>query len=396
MGLDSEEEGHFFGVTASGSRVADTMREARGSEHSDPGPYKVELPEGVTTADWGLERVRVQNPSIRSYLGCIRLLEEVLDSDYAILHCSPERLQKIWRQVGQVCRLMTSELLPTLHKDSVIPSLGDARRHAEASFRLQAETALTAIQRYDEAPRPEELPEVRKLLCVSMGHIYAFLRDTFGEIVAHDPRSRHDADYFLSKRFAQDIEESEWLYSSVYHLDQLLNGLEKACSAELESFLPRMRKERMMPPEAAWEQTGKVLDVLLEDLTPKLQEVLSLRGIRVNDMESVEAHASDISICCRSLVEVYAIGREVIEQLKSPSGPTIDEREQKVKDLIICHRVISGRMMELLTKLHSSLRDLAAHIADSKAGIEKRRALMLAKDLVEFRPGTHRPIRRNR
>jgi hypothetical protein len=372
------------------------MREARGSQDIRPGPYKVELPEGVTTADWGLERVRVQNPSIRSYLGCIRLLEEVLDSDYAILHCSPERLQKIWRQVGQVCRLMSSELLPTLQKDSVIPSLGDARRHAEASFRALAETALSGIERYDEAPRPEELPEVRKLLCVSMGRIYAFLRDTFGEIVANDPRSRHDADYFLSKRFAQDIEESEWLYSSVYQLDELLNGLEKACAAELETFLPKMRKERMIPPEAAWEQTRKLLDVLLGDLIPKLQEVLSLRGIRVNDMESVESHASNISTFCRSLVEVYAVGREVIEQVKTPSGPTVDEREQKVEDLMICHRVVSGRMTELLTKLHASLRDLGTHIADSKTGIEKRRALMLAKDLVEFRPATHTPIRGSR
>ena len=91
---------------------------------------------------------------------------------------------------------------------------------------------LTAIERYDPSLRADQLPEVRKLLCVSIGKIYAFLRDTFGEIVASDPRSRHDADYFLSRRFAQDIEESEWLYSSVYELHDLLDGLEKACSAE--------------------------------------------------------------------------------------------------------------------------------------------------------------------
>jgi hypothetical protein len=126
---------------------------------------------------------------------------------------------------------------------------------------------------------------------------------------------------------------------------------------------------------------------------PKLKEVLSLRGIRVNDMESLETHASDISTDSRSLMEVYAVGRQVIEQLKGVGGPTLSEREQRVKDLITCHRVVSGRLMELLTRLHSSLRDLAKHIADSKAGIENRRALMLAKDLVEFRPRTDRPVR---
>ena len=76
-----------------------TRRKAKEKRQEPVVRYEVELPEGVTAADWGLERVRVQNPSIRSYLGCIRLLEEVLDSNYAILHCSPERLLKIWRQV---------------------------------------------------------------------------------------------------------------------------------------------------------------------------------------------------------------------------------------------------------------------------------------------------------
>ena len=373
--------------------MSDTRRKARAGRQGEVAQHAVELPAGVTAADWGLERVRVQNPSIRSYLGCIRLLEEVLDSNYAILHCSPERLLKIWRQVEQVCQLMRSELLPTLKEPSIIPSLDDARRHAADSFRALAETVLTAMERYDHSLRADQLPEVRKLLCVSIGKIHAFLRDTFGEIVANDPRSRHDADYFLSRRFAQDIEESEWLYSSVYELNELLDGLVQACSAEFSELLPRMRRERMVPPEPDWEQTRKLLDSLLGDLTPKLKEVLSLRGIRIDDMESLEAHASSLSTDCRSLLEVYAVGREAIEQLKGVGGPTLNEREQRVKDLISCHRVLSGRLVKLLTRLHTSLRDLAKHIAASKAGIEKRRALMLAKDLVEFRPKTDRPVR---
>jgi hypothetical protein len=123
------------------------MRKARGSHRGQVARYEAELPEGVTAADWGLERVRVQNPSIRSYLGCIRLLEEVLDSNYAILHCSPDRLLKIWGQVEQVCQLMRSELLPTLQEPSVIPSLDDARRHAEASFQATALSAPTSFPR---------------------------------------------------------------------------------------------------------------------------------------------------------------------------------------------------------------------------------------------------------
>jgi hypothetical protein len=373
--------------------VAHTTRKAKESDRRRGGKYEVELPEGVSTADWGLERVRVQNPCIRSYLGCIRLLEEVLDSNYAILHCSPDRLLTIWRQVEQVCQLMRSDLLPVLEQPSIIPSLEDARRHAEAAFRALAETVLAEMERYGDSLRADQLPEVRKLLCVSIGKIYAFLRDTFGEIVANDPRSRHDADYFLSRRFAQDIQESEWLYSSVYELDELLDGLEQAYSGELAALLPRMLEERVIPSEPEWDQTRKLLDTLLGELMPKLKEVLSLRGIRLNDMESLEAHASKISIDCRSLMEVYAVGREVIEQLKGVGAPALDDREQRVKDLICCHRVVSGRLVELLTTLQASLRDLAKHIAEAKAGIEKRRALMLAKDPAEFRPKADKPVR---
>ena len=38
----------------------------------------VELPEGVSLAEWALEKVRWQNPRIRCLLGCIRLLDDVL------------------------------------------------------------------------------------------------------------------------------------------------------------------------------------------------------------------------------------------------------------------------------------------------------------------------------
>ncbi|MFQ5791987.1 MAG: hypothetical protein ACE5JI_16055, partial [Acidobacteriota bacterium] len=118
------------------------MEEANARQYIQIGKYRVELPPGVTVADWALERVKVQNPRIRSYLGCIRMLEEVLDSNYAILHCSPERLLKIWRQVQQVCQLIRSELSPTLKEPSVFPSLDAARRNAEASFKTLAKTVI--------------------------------------------------------------------------------------------------------------------------------------------------------------------------------------------------------------------------------------------------------------
>jgi hypothetical protein len=337
--------------------------------------------------------VRVQNPSIRCYLGCIRLLEEVLDGNYAILHCSAERLRKIWRQVEQVGRLLRSELLPTIEAPSVIPGLGEARRHAAAALRELADSALTPIEQYGHSLPAQQLPEARRLLCVSMGKIHAFLRDTFGEIVSNDPRSRHDADYFLSRRFAQDIEESEWLYSSIFELDDLARGLEKACSAELAALLPRMRRERTTPSQPEWERAQTIVDSLVVDLLPKVKDILGLRGVRVDDVESLEAQASAISADCRSLVEARLLGHE---QLEAAGGATLEDWEQSAKDLITCQRVVSGRMIELLTRLHRSVRDLVKQVAAAKGGIERRRALMLAKDQPELGPGASRGARRIR
>jgi hypothetical protein len=51
-------------------------------------------------------------------------------------------------------------------------------------------------------------------------------------------------------------------------------------------------------------------------------------------------------------------------------------------------------MIDLLWRLRASLGDLSTLVASAKTGIEGRRALMLAKDLVEFRPPTEKPIGR--
>ena len=196
---------------------------------------ELELPRHVTREMWALERRTGQNPRIRAYLGCTRMIEEVLDSNYALLNCSPERLRKIWSHVRETCATMRTELAPTLVVRSAIPELELAREHAEEAFRELSDGLLREIDSYPERFSQEQLPAVRDLLCRGIGRIYAFLRDSFGELMAADPRSRHGADYFLSKRFAQDIEASEWLYSSVYELCDYLDGLEKVSVRALEA-----------------------------------------------------------------------------------------------------------------------------------------------------------------
>jgi len=118
------------------------------------GNQQVPLPEGVTALDWALERVNYQNPRIRSYLGCIRLIEGVLESNYALLHCSPERLLDIWGKVRQVATLIRTQLAPLLEAPSPIPRLEEARQSAGMALTLLGSHVLRGLERFpDECPR---------------------------------------------------------------------------------------------------------------------------------------------------------------------------------------------------------------------------------------------------
>ncbi len=108
--------------------------EAKEKQYIQIGKTRVELPPGITLADWALEKKRSQNPRIRSYLGCIRIIEEVLESNYAILNCSLVRFHQIWRKVRVVSRLIRTELAPTLKESSHFPELDAALNNANAAF----------------------------------------------------------------------------------------------------------------------------------------------------------------------------------------------------------------------------------------------------------------------
>ena len=104
------------------------------------GEQQVSLPKGVTLPQWTLEKYRWQNPRIRSLMGCVKLLESVLESNYAILHCSPVRLHEIWRQVLQVAELIQTELAALFTYPSVIPPLEEARQFTASARRTGSQS----------------------------------------------------------------------------------------------------------------------------------------------------------------------------------------------------------------------------------------------------------------
>jgi hypothetical protein len=214
-----------------------------------------------------------------------------------------------------------------------------------------------------------------------------------GEILAGDPRGQHDSDYYLSKRFAQDIEESEWLYSSVYELRECVDDLQKLCSGEFKEIMVGMKTDQMITHQAAWQRTKTVVDLLLADLTPKLRGILAHRSIRLTEIQRMDRFAFEIPCQCKALIEVYETGREVIAGIKASAGSGLMEREQSVRDLTSSHRVVSGRMTVLMTGVDNTLRDLAAFMPTWVAAIERRRCLMLTKNPAEIPPRSERYVR---
>ena len=354
------------------------------------------LPGTVTAAEWALERNQYQNARIRTLLGTIDLLEAVLDSNYAILHCSPARLQEIWRQVHQVAEVIRTRVASLFEHPSVIPELEEVLQSTRSAIELLSRDLLARLDRYPSDIPREQLTEVRKLLCVSIGQLHAFLQDTFGAVMAADPRSKYDKDYFLSRRFSRDIEEAEWLHRSVVELDNFLQGVADDSSRVLGPMVRRLESERTLLSTSAWRAAEACITRLVE-LTGKLREVLALRGIRFDEMEVLDRYSQEIPDRCNRLLALQGAGREAITAMMDDPSPVRSGREQTVVDLVRCHAVFSRRIAGLARNLLRAVQDLASFLPIWLVAINNRRALLLYRTSEtasgDPRPGRRRPAR---
>ena len=121
-------------------------------------------------------------------------------------------------------------------------------------------------------------------------------------------------------------------------------------------------------------------------MTPKLKEVLALRGIRFYEMEILDRYAVEIPTQCRILVELHATGRRTLDAMKSGASGSLAEREQSVRDLESCHAAFAARLVELMREVDTELRDLYAFVPIWLDGITKRRALLLKSHLEKGQP----------
>ena len=348
----------------------------------------VKLPEGVSLHEWSLEKSRWQNPRIRAFLGCIRVLDEVFESNYAILHCSPKRLDEIWEQVQEISKILRHEVAPLLSAPSKIPDLEEARESATVYFEALDKSVLEEIAEFPKRLEEQHHAGVRKLLCVAIGQLHAFLLDTLGEILARDPRSHTDVDYFLTRKFARDVDEAEWLHTSVARLEEFLLGFGRAHSPMLSEIGEGLSGVRRLPTSSEWEKVSTYLHSISGDLVSRLKMVLGLRGIRLSELELLDQRATNLPALAKTLEELYSAAHQALASLNDELDDQDDGLATGHQTAQLVEGVFSDRILALMRELNDQVRDLTTYLPVWRQCIEQRRAMMLKRSQVHEPSGS--------
>jgi hypothetical protein len=329
----------------------------------------------ITPLEWAIEKERWQNPRIRVLLGSVRSRENVLESNFAILHCSPTRLLQIWDTVRAVCWVVQTKITPLIEQPSSLEELDEAVRNARDTLTFLEDEVFAQLDDFPARPEEDQFDELRRSLCISIGKLHAFLVNTLGEILAADPRSQHDVDYFLARKFPRDVEESEWLQTSVYRLNTELEKLNSQRREDLGAVIDAMAKSGRLPPAEDWQRLTAFLVALEADFARELKSIAGLRAIRIGELEVLQAHARDLPESCRVACELYATAGAVLDKLTA----SLDGNDQATDSEMAAdvERVLCSRITTCLRAIEDELRDLATFIPLWISNLEKRRALML-------------------
>ena len=338
----------------------------------------VTLPEGVSERQWEEERENYQDPRLRAFLDCLRLLDEVPHSDYSILNCSPPRLREIWSKTQGIADLIGNRIAPLLGTTSCIPRLEEARSNAQVAVEMLESTTLRELAKFPVEIAAESEREIRELLCFCTGQLQDFVQDTCGQLLAMDPRRLADTDLFLSRGFLQRVDEAEYLHDSVRELSRELEHLGEMRHARLTSAATRIEERRRLPDAASWQEVESLLSVLQVTVIPRLKRLLAMRGVRVDEMGDLDRYAMDISNACSVLQALYELGREADDEALA----SLEEGRQDERGgggvLASVRWVLSRRLVSLMRRLDEWLHDLTAFVPLWLQGIEKRRALMFS------------------
>lgn len=324
------------------------------------------LPDGVSAADWALERVRTQNPCIRTILRCLHLLERVDTFTYYILHCSPSQLAQVRQQVVRVVTLFDQEGIPRLRESSCIPELGRARAAVLESWEGLTAEGLARIEG-GEGGGASTSPAARRALSHTIGRLEGLLEDAFGRLMAADPRSRRDADYFLSQQFARHVTETETLYGQVYDLQAFLEAQGTVGTRAVNALAALLIRGAAPSVRAAWAPVVQFLRLVREELLPRLGALVVMQGIRFNEARVLD----ELGVGLRVLVEVIGEQQRNLTEIEARSA-----REGAVSEGG-SRLIVSQRLAKSLLDFETKYRTLREFMPSWLHNLEARRALML-------------------
>lgn len=336
---------------------------------------ELELPEGVTQAEWDFERTHFQDPRLRGLLYCLRLLDDVVVSDKAVLHCSSERLQDIWRKTRSIGDFIVHRLSPLLEEPSPLPLLEEARRSCQVAVRMLANTTLHELNRLPHKVPQEREQEVRKVLCAGMGQLQDFVSDVLRQLILGDPRSDNEARGWFSPGFLQRVDEAACVRSAVAELDAELQELAQMRPPRFVALLEQAEEEVSVPSRGMWEDVVQYVDVLLEHLVPKLKDLVSMPGVRVDEIAALDRYTSEIARASSGLKAVYAVGRDAHDQATAELDRVEEEPEAGRRVLMRVQAVLSQHIVDLMHHIDDRLRDLTAFVPLWLGNLDRRRAL---------------------
>lgn len=333
-----------------------------------PGRKRVVLPQGVSDADWVSERVRTQNPCIRAVLECVHRLERLDRLNYFILRCSPEQLMQLREKLEGIVALFEREGLPRLREPSSIPELGRARRRAERAYAELRAGDLTRLGR-EPIGGGEVGPEARRALSRTIGKLEGFLEETYGRLMAADPRGQRDADYFLSKQFGRHVTDTETLYGLVFDLEAFLEEQGAVATRSVSALAAILIRGGSPPFRTAWTPVVQFLRTVREELVPRLAALVVMQGIRFHEARILD----ELGLRLRVLAEVVLEQQVNLAEVESRFAQADVAGDSRTSSRL----VLSQRLARNLLELDTEYRKLREFIPAWLKNLEGRRALML-------------------
>jgi hypothetical protein len=207
---------------------------------------------------------------------------------------------------------------------------------------------------------------------MATGQLHGFLQETLGILLAADPRSRHDADYFLSRRFARHVREAEFLYGAVCEIATTLQTLGLFGPRAIESLRAELEAQAGLPDVSHWRPVREFVGEVLEKVVPKLQAILVMPGIRMVEARALDRICQALPLKCAVVTELQqavTLFAKQGEGAKGDGGPATEEQ------VVLTRRL--SRFLGELAMLYSLLLDFAP---PWQRNLERRRALMLAEE----------------